>query len=169
MKKNFICLIIILTSQISLSNVGSQYQKNNNMEDEDILKSDNTKIDPTEQLTPEEQLNKELALMDSASLQVQRKIATGELQTNAFGEYGGSSSKLSNFSYKNIKNGRYAEVAKEENWSKYVLPDNMEARYQRYLKEKKKDQNIIYISIFVLLSGFVIGGYFYQKNKIKNA
>ncbi len=110
------------------------------------------------------QQKENMALVDSAISEAKRKRNTGETQTDIFGGTGGASN-LNNISYRNFKGGRYLEVAEEENWSVYSPPNDMESRYQKYLERKKKEQNVLYILIGVVVIGLIIG-LIYKREKI---
>ncbi len=66
--------------------------------------------------------------------------------------------------FNELQGGKYAEVAKEENWDKYTIPPNADERLQNYNNSKTIKYILIGLFIFSII---ILSYYLIRKKSIK--
>lgn len=137
MKKIYILILLISYTALSQNN------------------SDTTSTNLKDSLTEEGRLILEQAKKET----VEKNLAPSIFGTNS------TTLGRSGINYGSYAGGKYSEVAKAENWSKWALPDNMDERLKAY--EKQQNVKFILFGLSLLLIIFILYRVI-KKRKITN-
>lgn len=97
----------------------------------------------------QEHIKQEKELLEQAKKKTDEK----KLKSSIFGTKS-TSYNFSGYNYDSYADGKYSEVAKAENWSKWSLPENMDKRLESYKRKKILRYTSIILGLLVL--GFIV-------------